>query len=71
MRRDLNQFSITTKQRVDGQVQVTSIRVPKEVLLEDPFIKQKIKNEMERALESAHIRVLKDVGIVQYGEDNE
>ena len=63
----MSQFSITTKMRVDGQVQVTSIRVPKEVYHEDPFIKLKIKNRMERALESAHIRVLKDIGVIQYG----
>ena len=60
-------YSITCKQRTDGQVQVTSVRVPKEILHEDPFIKQKIKNVMERALEDNHIRVLKDVGVVQYG----
>lgn len=68
MRKDMTQhYSITTKQRVDGQVQVTSVRVPKEVLDIDPWIKQKIKNEMERIMEHGHIRVLKDVGIVQYG----
>lgn len=59
-------FSITTKQRTDGQVQVTSVRVPKEVLHEDPFIKQKIKNSMEMALRDADIMVLEDVGVVQY-----
>ena len=68
MRKDMTQhYSITTKQRVDGQVQVTSVRVPKEVLDIDPWIKQKIKNEMERIMENLNIRVLKDVGIVQYG----
>ncbi len=60
-------FSVTLKQRVDGQVQVTSIRVPKEVLNEEPFIKDQLKNEMERILEHNHVRVLKDIGIVQYG----
>lgn len=63
----MNQYSITTKMRVDGQVQVTSVRVPKMVLHEDPFIKQKIKNEMERVLKEASIMVLEDVGVVQYG----
>lgn len=53
--------------RVDGQVQVTSVRVPKESYHEDPFLKSKIKNKMERLLEDNHIRVLKDVGVVQYG----
>ena len=61
-----NQFSITTKQRVDGQIQVTQVRVPKEVLVEDPFIKQKIKNEMERVMEDAGFKVLKDIGVIQY-----
>ena len=67
MRKDMSQFSITTKQRVDGQVQVTSIRVPKEVLFEDPFIKEKIKKSMEFTLRDNNIRVLEDVGVVQYG----
>ncbi len=61
------QYRITTKMRVDGQVQVTSVRVPKDVLNEEPFIKDKIKNEMERALRDANIKVLEDVGVVQYG----
>ena len=60
-------YSITTKQRTDGQVQVTSVRVPKDILNEDPFIKEKIRNEMERKLRDNNIRVLEDVGIVQYG----
>jgi len=60
------QYSITLKQRVDGQIQVTSVRVPKEVLLEEPFIKEEIKREMEKKLEDNHVKVLKDVGIVEY-----
>lgn len=60
-------YTITTKMRVDGQVQVTSVRVPKDELDNDPWIKQKIKNEMERELERNNIKVLKDVGVVQHG----
>lgn len=60
-------YSITIKQRVDGQIQVTSVKVPQIVLLEDPFIKEEIKKEMENKLEENHIKVLKDIGIVEYG----
>lgn len=59
-------FSITLRQRVDGQVQVVSVRVPKDILNEQPFIKNQIRNMMERKLEENHIRVLKDVGVIQY-----
>jgi len=60
-------YSITIKQRVDGQIQVTSIKVPKIALDENPFIKEEIKKEMENKLEENHIKVLKDIGIVEYG----
>jgi len=60
-------YSITLRQKVDGQVQVTSIKVPQIVLLENPFIKEEIKKEMENKLEENHIKVLKDIGIVEYG----
>ena len=63
-------FSISLKQKVDGQVQVTRIRVPKESLIDDPFLKEKIKNEMERLLKENGIKVLKDKGIVDYMGDN-
>lgn len=67
MKKGLNQmFSATLKQRVDGQVQVTSIRVPKDFLKEHPYIKEEMKNSMERILEQNHIKVLKDVGVIQY-----
>jgi len=61
------QYSITIKQRVDGQIQVTSIRVPKEELKEKPFIKEEMRNSMERKLEDNYIKVLKDVGVIEYG----
>lgn len=60
-------YSITLRQKVDGQVQVTGIKVPQIVLLENPFIKEEIKREMENKLEENHIKVLKDIGIVEYG----
>jgi hypothetical protein len=59
-------FSISLKQKVDGQVQVTRIRVPKETLNEHPFLKQQIKNQMESMLEIHNIKVMKDKGIVEY-----
>ena len=65
---DMSQsYSITIKQKVDGQIQVTSIKVPKIVLDENPFIKEEIKKEMENKLEENHIKVLKDIGVVEYG----
>ena len=54
------------KQKVDGQVQVTRIRVPKESLIEQPFLKDQIKNMMEKILEENNIKVLKDKGVVDY-----
>ena len=67
MRRIMSQrFSISLKQKVDGQVQVTRIRVPKETLVEQPFLKQQIKKQMESMLEIHNIKVMKDKGIVEY-----
>jgi hypothetical protein len=67
MRMDMSQkFSISLKQKVDGQVQVTRIRVPKETLVEQPFLKQQIKKQMESMLEIHNIKVMKDKGIVEY-----
>lgn len=67
MRRIMSQkFSISLKQKVDGQVQVTRIRVPKEILAEEPFLKQQIKKQMESMLERNNIKVMKDKGIVEY-----
>jgi len=60
------QFSITVKQRVDGQIQVTRIGVPWNEVLEEPFIKEEMRHDMENKLEGNHIRVLRDVGIVEY-----
>jgi hypothetical protein len=59
-------FSVSLKQKVDGQVQVTRIRVPKESLIEQPFLKDQIKNMMEKILEENNIKVLKDKGVVDY-----
>tara|TARA_R110000851_G_scaffold55295_1_gene129808 strand:- start:577 stop:783 length:207 start_codon:yes stop_codon:yes gene_type:complete len=67
MRRIMSQrFSITLKQKVDGQVQVTRIRIPKEVLDEQPFLKQQIKKQMESILKMHNIKVMGDKGIVEY-----
>ena len=59
-------FSIVLKQKTDGQIRISSIRVDSDILREEPFIKEQIKNLMERELERNHILVLKDVGVVQY-----
>tara|TARA_B110000495_G_scaffold30450_1_gene23280 strand:- start:471 stop:677 length:207 start_codon:yes stop_codon:yes gene_type:complete len=67
MRRIMSQrFSITLKQKVDGQVQVTRIRIPKEILDEQPFLKQQIKKQMESMLKMNNIKVMGDKGIVEY-----
>jgi len=59
-------FSISLKQKVDGQVQVTRVRVPKEILDEEPFLKQQIKKQMELLLERNNINVMKDKGVIEY-----
>jgi hypothetical protein len=59
-------YALILKQRNDGQIRVSSIRVPKEVLDEQPFIKDQIKNNVERMLESKYIKVLKDRGVVEF-----
>ena len=67
MRMDMSQkFSISLKQKVDGQIQVTRIRIPKEVLDEQPFLKQQIKKQMESILKMHNIKVMRDKGIVEY-----
>ncbi len=58
--------SVTLKQRTDGQIQVTSVRVDKKFYDENPQIKQDLKNRMEYILEANNVRVLKDVGIVEW-----
>ena len=59
-------FSISLKQKVDGQIQVTRIRIPKETLDEQPFLKQQIKKQMESILKMHNIKVMGDKGIVEY-----
>ena len=50
MRKTMSQkFSISLKQKVDGQIQVTRIRIPKEILDEQPFLKQQIKKDIDIA----------------------
>ena len=67
MRMDMSQkFSISLKQKVDGQIQVTRIRIPKETLDEQPFLKQQIKKQMESILKIHNIKVMGDKGIVEY-----
>tara|TARA_R110000751_G_C13530048_1_gene453774 strand:+ start:32 stop:280 length:249 start_codon:yes stop_codon:yes gene_type:complete len=67
MRMDMSQkFSITLKQKVDGQIQVTRIRIPKEILDEQPFLKQQIKTQMESMLKMSNIKVMGDKGIIEY-----
>jgi hypothetical protein len=64
---DMSQkFSISLKQKVDGQIQVTRIRIPKETLDEQPFLKQQIKKQMESILKIHNIKVMGDKGIVEY-----
>jgi len=59
--------SITLRQKVDGQIQVVKIRVDKQLFDENPFIKSELKREMEDKLKENNIRVLEDIGIVEYG----
>tara|TARA_B110000091_G_C13538657_1_gene359446 strand:+ start:266 stop:460 length:195 start_codon:yes stop_codon:yes gene_type:complete len=59
-------FSISLKQKVDGQIQVTRIRIPKGILDEQPFLKQQIKKQMESILKIHNIKVMGDKGIVEY-----
>jgi len=59
--------SITLRQKVDGQIQVVKIRVDRYILDENPFIKEEVKRLMEDKLEEGGIRVLKDIGVVEYG----
>ena len=67
MRKTMSQkFSISLKQKVDGQIQVTRIRIPKEILDEQPFLKQQIKKQMESMLKLNNIKVMGDKGIVEY-----
>ena len=67
MRMGMSQkFSISLKQKVDGQIQVTRIRIPKETLDEQPFLKQQIKKQMESILKMHNIKVMGDKGIVEY-----
>ena len=64
---DMSQkFSISLKQKVDGQIQVTRIRIPKGILDEQPFLKQQIKKQMESILKMHNIKVMGDKGIVEY-----
>jgi len=59
-------LSIILKQKADGQIRVSSIQVDANTYHEDPFIKGRIRNEVENRLEDLNIRVLKDRGVVDY-----
>lgn len=59
--------SITLRQKVDGQVQVVKVRVDSKYFDENPFIKSELKHEMENKLKENGIRVLEDIGVVEYG----
>ena len=60
-------FSLIMKQKADGQIRVSSVQVDSDTYHEDPFIKGRIRNEVENGLEDLNIRVLKDKGVVDYG----
>jgi len=62
----MNQYSVTFKQKYDGQIHVVGIKVPLEVLRENPWIKNEIKRKIEDVLTANYIRVLPDVGIIEY-----
>lgn len=66
MKKVENQFSISLKQHYDGQIQVYGIKVPPEMLREDPWLKDEIKHEMERRLIEAGMMVLPDIGVIEY-----
>ena len=59
--------SITLRQKVDGQIQVVKIRVDPQLFNGNPFIKSELKRGMENKLKESGIRVLEDIGVVEYG----
>ena len=59
-------YNITLKQRTDGKIRVSSVYVSNDIYEENPFIKEQIKNAMEKKLEENGIKVLKDKGVVQF-----
>jgi len=59
--------SITLRQKVDGQIQVVKIRVDPKLYDENPFIKSELKRGLEDKLKENGIRVLEDIGVVEYG----
>ncbi len=59
-------LSLILKQKADGQIRVSSVQVDSETYHQDPFIKGRVRNEIENKLEDLNIRVLKDKGVVDY-----
>ncbi len=59
-------LSLILKQKADGQIRVSSVQVDSETYNQDPFIKGRVRNEVENKLEDLNIRVLKDKGVVDY-----
>lgn len=59
-------FNLILKQKPDGQIRVSSVQVDSDTYHEDPFIKGRIRNEIENRLEDLNIKVLKDKGVVDY-----
>ena len=59
-------LSLILKQKADGQIRVSSVQVDPETYHQDPFIKGRVRNEIENRLEDLNIRVLKDKGVVDY-----
>jgi hypothetical protein len=63
--------SITLKQKVDGQVEVSRVRISKQVYDENSLKKSQLKHEMWRLMEKNGIKVLKDVGIIDLDDDED
>lgn len=59
-------YSITLKQRTDGQIRVSSIWVPTQDRLENPYLKEEMRKDMENMLKDKHIKVLEDIGYVDF-----
>jgi len=59
-------LSLVLKQKSDGKIRVSSIQVDSDTYHEHPFIKDKIRRELEDTFERLNIKVLKDRGIVNF-----
>jgi len=57
---------IILRQRVDGKIQITSVKIDQRFLDENPYLKVQLKKSAEREFESRGWKIISEKGGVSY-----